>query len=151
MGNKKKKRKLTDFGNALKALRIQKNYQQIDVAVAIDKSRQTIGAYEAGIKLPPIDIILQLAELFDVSAGSLVDLIPLPNASFTQVSREIRDAEEYTYYIERDPVGKALNKQSESYSRLLYYYQQLTKRDQQIMLDMMKAYVESSKNNPVKK
>ena len=59
MGNKKKKRKLTDFGNALKALRIQKNYQQIDVAVAIDKSRQTIGAYEAGINLPPIDIILQ--------------------------------------------------------------------------------------------
>ena len=61
MGNKKKKRKLTDFGNALKALRIQKNYQQIDVAVAIDKSRQTVGAYEAGVNLPPIDIILQLA------------------------------------------------------------------------------------------
>lgn len=84
-------RDLSAFASALRALRKAKNLDQIDVAVAIGKSRQSVVAYEAGVNLPPVDVILQLAALFEVSPGSLVDLIPPADGGCITISAEMQD------------------------------------------------------------
>lgn len=56
----------------IRYLRQEKNLTQEDIAAHIGKSKGNVSAYEKEKTLPPIDIILQLCELFNVTLDELV-------------------------------------------------------------------------------
>jgi transcriptional regulator with XRE-family HTH domain len=60
------------IGSNIKFLRKQHGWTQQDLAGQLDKTYITIGDYERGKALPPLNIIVILCKLFDVSIDTLV-------------------------------------------------------------------------------
>jgi len=61
------------FGKRLKELRIQNNLTQQKLAASISvRHHSSIGAWEAGINMPGSDILLKIADYFDVSTDYLL-------------------------------------------------------------------------------
>ena len=56
----------------LKFLRQQKNISQIDLAAHLNMKSSAISRYETGIREPDIDIIIKLANYFNVSTAYLL-------------------------------------------------------------------------------
>jgi transcriptional regulator with XRE-family HTH domain len=67
------------FGTKLRALRIQRNLSQRDLTRQLElASRAYISNLEAGRKMPSLDLVIQLADLFGVTADYLLrDPIPI--------------------------------------------------------------------------
>ncbi|MFF2481005.1 helix-turn-helix domain-containing protein [Paenibacillus sp. NPDC058071] len=61
----------TLIGERIKQLREKKKMTQNDVAIAVDKSRSDIAAYETKGTVPHIETIAKLADLFHVSIDYL--------------------------------------------------------------------------------
>lgn len=140
-------RDLTAFATALKALRKAKELDQIDVAVAIGKSRQSVVAYEAGTNLPPVDVILSMAALFEVSPGSLVDLIPPADGGSITVSSEMQDIIDYTVFVNESPLSLALKDYPDAYRRLMYYFNKMSSNDQERWVEVTKGFSKLNNNN----
>ncbi len=62
------------LGAYLKTLRKQQNYSQEFVASYLNVIRQTYSHYETGRITPPADMLYQLAELYQISVESLLEL-----------------------------------------------------------------------------
>jgi transcriptional regulator with XRE-family HTH domain len=60
------------FGQRLRLLRKARNLSLKDVADSIGSLKSTIGNLERGTKAPSIDMLLTLADFFDVSLDYLV-------------------------------------------------------------------------------
>ncbi len=140
-------RDLSAFASTLRALRKAKNLDQIDVAVAIGKSRQSVVAYEAGINLPPVDVILQLAALFEVSPGSLVDLIPPADGGSITISAEMQDIIDYTLFMNEHPLSSALKDYPDDYRKLMYYFNKMTPSDQHRWVEATKGFCKHNEDN----
>ncbi len=65
---------MNNFGERLKALRINKKYTQTQVAKKLNKTKSTISNYENGQKFPSLQTLIELAELFNVSLDYLIGL-----------------------------------------------------------------------------
>lgn len=63
------------FSKNLLDLRKSKGLSQEKLAIMIGKSRSTIAGYEQGWNSPPTDVIIKLAQLFDVNVNFLVGQI----------------------------------------------------------------------------
>lgn len=61
------------LGQKLKKLRIDKNLSIKQVSECIGKSIQTVYRYENDVFVPPIDVLRQLAELFECKLSILFD------------------------------------------------------------------------------
>ena len=62
------------FGKTIKELRIKNNLTQQDLAKALTVSTSTVGKWEGkGNVIPQADLLLQLADYFDVSVDYLLD------------------------------------------------------------------------------
>lgn len=61
-----------DFPNVLKMLREKRGYSQKQLAEILHVSKNSISHYELGISMPCIDIIINLADIFDVSIDYLL-------------------------------------------------------------------------------
>lgn len=61
-----------EFGKHLKALRLSKNLTQKQLASAIGASESGIQNYELGTRKPTYDMLIALADYFDVSIDYLV-------------------------------------------------------------------------------
>ena len=61
-----------DFGSRLKALRIEKNMLQKELALYLRVSTGTVCNYENNIHFPGSDTLNRLADLFDVSLDYLL-------------------------------------------------------------------------------
>ncbi len=72
------KRKIGEF---IKILRMNSNMSQEDLAEKLNVSRQTVSSWENGRTLPDIDMISNLASLFDVSVDEVANGIIKPKAS----------------------------------------------------------------------
>ncbi len=53
--------------NRLKVLRAERDWTQLDLAVALEVSRQTVNAIETGKYDPSLPLAFRLARLFDLS------------------------------------------------------------------------------------
>ena len=62
------------IGNRIKELRTSKNLTQEDIAKMVKVSKATISNYEKGKVSPPIEILIKLAERYDVSIDWLCGL-----------------------------------------------------------------------------
>ena len=62
------------IGNRIKELRTSKNLTQEDIAKLVKVSKATISNYEKGKVSPPIELLIKLAERYDVSIDWLCGL-----------------------------------------------------------------------------
>jgi transcriptional regulator with XRE-family HTH domain len=62
------------FGDKLRALRLERNLTQQQVADRLELGKSSISAYEKNIKYPSIDVLIRLCEYFNTSADYLIGL-----------------------------------------------------------------------------
>ena len=60
------------FSNRLKELRTEHSYTQEQLAKLVNVSPKTVGAWERGTRQAPIESVMKLSELFDVSTDYLL-------------------------------------------------------------------------------
>lgn len=60
------------FGERLAALRKERGMSQEELAEKLQLTRQTISKWETGASTPDLELLIQLAEVFDVSVDSLL-------------------------------------------------------------------------------
>lgn len=79
--------------DTLKTLRKQKGYSQEEAAGRLNVVRQTISKWEKGLSVPDADMLIRLAELYEVSVADLLSSPPESSASAAPdaVSREIAE------------------------------------------------------------
>jgi transcriptional regulator with XRE-family HTH domain len=68
---------MANVGRNIKRLRIMHHMTQDDLAERLYVSRQTISNYENGKSHPDIDMLVQLAELFETDVNSLIYGLPV--------------------------------------------------------------------------
>lgn len=63
---------ISKIGKRIKELRIQNNMTQSKLANKLGIDRSTLTHYELGMRIPSIDILWEIADIFDVSIDELV-------------------------------------------------------------------------------
>ena len=66
------------FSELLRELRLKKGVTQIELAKAIGVSNGNVGDWERGRSKPGYDALISLSRFFEISAGRLLELPPLP-------------------------------------------------------------------------
>jgi len=66
------------FGNRLKALRTSRNLTLTQVGEVISFTKSAIGNLEHGRKKPSVDVVVELANYFEVSTDYLLGLTDNP-------------------------------------------------------------------------
>ena len=64
---------LLKTGNFIKELRKEKGMTQEELAESLGTYRRTVSRWETGRNLPDIDILLEMAELFNVELIEIID------------------------------------------------------------------------------
>ena len=83
-----------DFGSRLKAIRNQRGLTQRKLAEEIGKSVQAVGSYERNSQIPPIEVMISIADVLNVSLDYLVDRQSVNTYSFCNlksIHKEILD------------------------------------------------------------
>lgn len=65
---------MVDFGNVLKTLRLRHNMTQAQLSQKLDLTKSVISAYETGLRLPSYDVLIHIAQIFNVSTDYLLGL-----------------------------------------------------------------------------
>ncbi|MBQ8909763.1 MAG: helix-turn-helix transcriptional regulator [Oscillospiraceae bacterium] len=65
---------MPEIGQKIKRLRTQRGISQIDLSTQLGVSKSVVSSYENGIHLPPYDVLIKIALLFDVSTDYLLGL-----------------------------------------------------------------------------
>lgn len=74
------------FGDKLKALRVERNLTQDELAKILGTSKQVISRYENNLRSPKVDVVSQYADLLGISVDYLADnslpagdnILPMP-------------------------------------------------------------------------
>ena len=72
----------------LKAIRKSKGLSQEELAVKLSVVRQTVSKWEKGTSVPDAEMLLRIAELYGVSASSLLDEQPIADAELEYVATQ---------------------------------------------------------------
>lgn len=65
---------MVDLGNTLKTLRIKENITQAQLAQKLGLTKSVISAYETGLRLPSYDVLIHIANIFNVTTDYLLGL-----------------------------------------------------------------------------
>lgn len=105
-----------DFGSRLKELRKSKEITQKQLAIAIGASERGIQNYELNERKPTFDILINLAEYFDVTIDFLVGRSDLPDYSASEDTipfpylpirlKELREAREMDIFGVAELIGE---------------------------------------------
>ncbi|MBQ8429110.1 MAG: helix-turn-helix transcriptional regulator [Clostridia bacterium] len=71
---------MSDLNKRLQQLKIERNLLQKDIAASIDLSLRSYQRYESGEREPTTDILIALADYFNVSIDYLVGRSDNPNS-----------------------------------------------------------------------
>lgn len=63
---------MCDVGIRIKKARMRKNLTQRDLAKRINRSETAVSNYESNVQLPPLYVLISIAEVLDVSLDYLV-------------------------------------------------------------------------------
>lgn len=63
---------MINLGNILKTLRLKSNMTQAQLAQKLGLTKSVISAYETGLRLPSYDILIHIAEIYNVSTDYLL-------------------------------------------------------------------------------
>lgn len=70
---------MVDFGNKLKTLRDKKGLSQKQLGIQLGLTKSTISAYENGLRKPSYDVLVVLADIFNVTTDYLLGVKPKGN------------------------------------------------------------------------
>lgn len=79
---------MVDFGNVLKTLRLRNNMTQAQLSQKLDLTKSVISAYETGLRLPSYDVLIHIAQIFNVSTDYLLGLEHSQNIDLSGLSSE---------------------------------------------------------------
>lgn len=63
-----------DFGNRIQQLRIDHNMSQEDLGKKLNRSKSVVCGYENNVRTPPLDVLVNIAVIFNVSLDYLVGI-----------------------------------------------------------------------------
>ena len=63
-----------DFGSRIQQLRINHNMSQEDLGKRINRSKSVVWGYENNVRIPPLDVLVNIAIIFNVSLDYLVGI-----------------------------------------------------------------------------
>ena len=105
------------LSDRLKQLRLRFGYSQAFLAEELSISRMAYTQYESGHREPPIEILIHLAQMYQVSLDYLLglsDLSPLPQLSpqesylFSQFDRLTEERRKHVLQILQQEMGSQL-------------------------------------------
>lgn len=67
------------FSQRLKQLRIDKKWTQAELASLLNISPKTVGTWERGTREPPMDAIIKIAQIFNVTTDYLLGRVNNPH------------------------------------------------------------------------
>lgn len=71
------------MGKKLKALRLEKNFTQKQIAERIGLATSAVSSYESGMRYPSYDVLVKLARIFHVSTDYLLGMTNTRNIDVT--------------------------------------------------------------------
>lgn len=83
---------MVDFGNVLKTLRLKANMTQSQLAQKLGVTKSVISAYETGLRMPSYDILIHIAQIYNVSTDYLLGLEHKQEIDLSGLTREEIDA-----------------------------------------------------------
>lgn len=63
---------MVDFGNRLRAIRLQNNMTQAQLSQKLGVTKSVVSAYETGLRMPSYDILISISQLFKVTTDYLL-------------------------------------------------------------------------------
>ncbi len=63
---------MIDFGNRLRAIRLQNNMTQAQLSQKLGVTKSVVSAYETGLRMPSYDILISISQLFKVTTDYLL-------------------------------------------------------------------------------
>ncbi|MBQ9934659.1 MAG: helix-turn-helix transcriptional regulator [Lachnospiraceae bacterium] len=63
---------MVDFGNTLKLLRTRNEYTQAQLSKKLGLTKSVVSAYENGIRLPSYEVLIEIANIFNVTTDYLL-------------------------------------------------------------------------------
>lgn len=78
---------MVGFSTRFKQLRISKNITQDDIARQLNVSRSAIGMYEQGKREPDFEVLISIANFFDVDLDYLLGRSDISRNNFIPVSK----------------------------------------------------------------
>ena len=105
---------MATLGERIKAIRIERDLTQDELAERADMSRSTLGKYEASIvKDPSITALIKIADALDVSIDYIVGRTNIPDLYIhVEDGAEIRSAKKDLSPDERKQVRKKVRRKS---------------------------------------
>ncbi len=83
------------LGDKLKKYRLENGYTQEEVAVHLSVVRQTVSKWEKGVSVPDADLLVLLAQLYDVNVNQLLGTtIPESETWEEQIAKELAKVNE---------------------------------------------------------
>ena len=73
----------------IKQIRTEKGWKQADLAEKLEVSQKQISSYETGYSTPPTDVLIRLAEVFEVSLDYLAFEVQGQSAKINVKDREL--------------------------------------------------------------
>lgn len=83
-----------DLGTRIKEIRLQRGLTQKTLALRINKSISAISSYESNVQMPPLDVLISIANAFNVTLDYLVGMDNGPTYTtkgFSDLQKEIVD------------------------------------------------------------
>ena len=84
----KKEIYMINLGNILKTLRLKSNMTQAQLAQKLGLTKSVISAYETGLRLPSYDILIHIAEIYNVSTDYLLGVEHKQEIDLSGLSQE---------------------------------------------------------------
>lgn len=79
---------MINLGNILKTLRLKSNMTQAQLAQKLGLTKSVISAYETGLRLPSYDILIHIAEIYNVSTDYLLGVEHKQEIDLSGLSQE---------------------------------------------------------------
>lgn len=96
------------IGNYLKDLRKEKDLTQEQLAEKLSVSRRTISRWETGNNLPDLDLLIELADFYDVDLRDLIDGERTSKAVDKDLKETVLKVADYSNE-EKEKLNKTLN------------------------------------------
>lgn len=86
-----------DFGNRLKTIRRQRGLTQKVLAEKINKSVSAVSSYESNVQIPPVEVLVSIAYVLNVSLDYLVGIEQGVSYSVRNMTKEQQEIFELLY------------------------------------------------------
>lgn len=80
-----------DLGLRIKEMRIRRGYSQKELAQRINKSKSAVCGYETNAQIPPLEVLVSIASVLNVSLDYLVGFDEVGSISMRNLSEQQRD------------------------------------------------------------